>query len=169
MVVRTQEKHADRRGLIGLHIGTLNVQTHFPRGMDAVELELDHLRIVCPLEPSFWSDSPVIHDHRLSLWLEAKRTGGKLVGKAAPVTLLPLENGRAFRLQLMSKEEAECAVESQEPKTAAAVVLGQPARPKVLLDRRQRDAEHGPERRRPARHKLLNLGEDERTSIAANH
>lgn len=169
MVVRTHEKHPYRRGVVGLHIGALNVQEYFPRGLQDVELELDHLRIVCPLEPSFWSDSPVIHDQRLSLWLEAKRTSGKLAGKSAPVKLVPVEDGRAFRLQLLSKEEAERAVEAQEARTPNTVIVSQPARPGVLLDRRQRDAEHGPERRRPARHKLLNLGGDERSSVAANH
>lgn len=169
MVVRTQEKHPDHRGLVGLHIGALNVQEHFPHGLQTIELELDHLRIVCPLEPSFWSDSPVIHDQRLSLWLEAKRTTGKLAGKSAPVTLIPLDGGQAFRLQLMSKEEAERAMEVQEVKTTTTVIMGKPVRPGVLLERRQHDAEHGPERRRPARHKLLNLGGDERSSVAANH
>ncbi|MFC5861637.1 hypothetical protein ACFPT7_04985 [Acidicapsa dinghuensis] len=169
MVVRTHEKHPDSRGIVGLHIGVLNVQEHFPRGLEAVELELDHLRIVCTLEPAFWSDSPVIHDQRLSLWLEAKRTSGKLSGKSAPVVLVPLEDGRAFRLQLMSKEEAERAVAAEDVKATPTVVANQPARSVVLLDRRQRDAEHVPERRRTARHKLLNLGGDERSSIAASH
>lgn len=169
MVVRTLDKHPNRRGLVGLHIGAQNVQEHFARGLEAVELELDHLRIVCPLEPSFWSDSPVIHDQRLSLWLEAKRTSGKLAGKSAPVTLVPLADGQAFRVQLMSKEEADRTVEGLEVKTSTTVVVSQPSRPVVLLDRRKLDAEHVPERRRTARHKLLNLGGDERSSIAANH
>ncbi len=169
MVVRTHEKHLDRKGLVGLHVGALNVLEHFPRGLQDIELELDHLRIVCPLEPSFWSDSPVIHDQRLSLWLEAKRASGKLAGKSAPVTLIPLEDGRVFRLQLMNKEEAECAIEVHEVKTSTTVVVSQSVRPVVLLDRRQHDAEHVPDRRRSARHKLLNLGGDERSSFTTNH
>lgn len=170
MVVRTHEKHPRHMGLVGLHIGALNVQEHFPRGLEAVELELDHLRIVCTLEPSFWSDSPVIHDQRLSLWLEAKQSTGKLAGKSAPVMLTPLDGGRAFRLQLISKEEAERAASDEEIRKSTALVANQPVRPVVLLDRRQqRDTEYAAERRRTARHKLLNLGGDERSSIAANH
>ena len=96
MVVRTHERHPDRRGLVGLNIGESNVQEYFPPGLQAVELELDHLRIVCTLQPSFWKESPVIHDHRLSLWLEAKRNCGKLAARSAPAVLIPLEDGGLF-------------------------------------------------------------------------
>ena len=168
MVVRTQEKHPGHKGTVGLHIGALNVQQYFPRSLQMVELELDHLRIVCPLEPSFWQDSPEIHDQRLSLWLEYKRMSGKLNGSSAPVSLIPLENS-GFRLQLMTKEEADRALVAQTAAAPSTVFVAPAPRTAVLLDRRNRDLEHTPERRKVSRRKLLNLGGDERSTIATNH
>lgn len=168
MVVRTQEKRPGHKGTVGLHIGALNVQQYFPRSLQMVELELDHLRIVCQLEPSFWQDSPEIHDQRLSLWLESKRTSGKLSGHSAPVSLVPLENS-GFRLQLMSKEEADRALETPVPATSSTVFVAPGTRAGVLMERRKRDLEHMPERRKVGRRKLLNLGGDDRSSIATNH
>jgi len=53
-----------------------------------VELELDHLRIVCTLHPQFWDDDPEIHDERLLSWLEAKRMNGKLDQSPAPIAMI---------------------------------------------------------------------------------
>lgn len=168
MVVRTQEKHSGRPGSVGLHIGAANVQQYFPRNLSMVELELDHLQIVCPLEPSFWHDTPEIHDHRLSSWLESKRSSGKLAGRSAPVVLVPTEN-RGFRLQLMSKEEADRMLTSAPAMPAAALFIAPTAAPGVLLESRKRDLGRTPERRKGVRQKLLNLGGDDRSSLAANH
>jgi hypothetical protein len=171
MVVQTQENHLGRKGSVGLHIGLLNVQQFFPRDMQMVELELDHLRIVCPLEPSFWHDQPEIHDHRLSLWLEAKRLSGKLAPQGAPVALIP--NGKSsFRLQMISKEEADRALTSPPPAftgSANAVILPAVSGAGALLEQRRHDAGRKPERRKAGRQKLLNLGGDERSSVAASH
>ncbi len=102
MVVRTQGKSS---GQMVLHIGAGNVEQHFPRTEQLVELELDHLRIMCVLEPGFWLDRPEISDSRLSLWLDAKRTSGKFAGKAASLMMIPCGN-QAFRLELKSNEPA---------------------------------------------------------------
>ena len=97
MVVQTLDRHPGHAGVVGLHIGTVNVQQYFPHRVDQVELELDHLCIVCLLEPSFWEDRPEIHDLRLSSWLESKRSSGKLGSHAAPVAMIP-SGDHAFRL-----------------------------------------------------------------------
>jgi hypothetical protein len=167
MVVRTQEKPLCRSGSVGLHVGVLNAREYFPRDAETVELELDHLRIVCTLEPSFWQDMPEIHDFRLSLWLESKRSSGKLGSHAAPVAMIPNGAG-SFRVQIMSKEEADYALTQVPSKPSAAVFLA-PASSSGLLEPRKHDAGRTPDRRRAGRQKLLDLGRDERASVAASH
>jgi hypothetical protein len=163
MVVLTQPKHPGHSGVVGLHIGSDNVQEHFPREMAMVELELDHLNIVCTLEPSFWQDRPEIHDMRLSLWLESKRSSGKLTGKSAPVALIPC-GGQRFRLQLVAEPEKTLATNiTPSPVNPARVAAMLPALVPAL-DRRKYSAGHTPERRRVAR-----LNSDELASTAANH
>jgi len=93
-----------RQGMTGLHIGDGNVQRLFPPDVPAVELELDHLRIVCTLEPGFWEGEPEIHDERLVSWLESKRMNGKLAGRPAPVAMIPAGE-HAFRLQPIEPKE----------------------------------------------------------------
>ena len=110
------------RGLISLLVGTENVQQHFAPGTMTVELELDHVRIVCTLEPSFWQDRPEIRDYRLSSWLEGKRSSGKTPGTmsmlAAPVALVA-GHDRTFRLQAVVSDEAPIKEEPAGKTTAA--------------------------------------------------
>jgi hypothetical protein len=106
MVVQTQNK---RPGIVGLHIGKGNVRKHFPKDVLLVELELDHLRIACPLEESFWQDRPEIHDRRLSSWLESKRESGKLAAQPAAMAMIP-SGDRSFRLQLIRKGDSDSSV-----------------------------------------------------------
>ena len=94
MVVKANH---EPRKLTGLRIGDGNVQRLFPPDMPNVELELDHLRIVCTLQPEFWDGEPEIHDERLVCWLESKRMSGKLATVPAPVVLFP-SGDHAFRL-----------------------------------------------------------------------
>jgi len=86
-----------RRGMTGLHVGDGNVQRLFPPDVPTVELELDHLRIVCTLGPEFWEGEPQIHDDRLVSWLESKRMNGKLASVPAPVAMIPAGD-HAFKL-----------------------------------------------------------------------
>jgi hypothetical protein len=60
----------------GLYVGVRNVRRYFPKKVNAVELQLDHLRIECGLKPQFWKGRPEIHDPRLCLWLELKQLHG---------------------------------------------------------------------------------------------
>ena len=90
--------------MTGLHIGDGNVQRLFPPDVPAVELELDHLRIVCTLEPEFWAGEPEIHDERLVSWLESKRMNGKLAARPAPLVMIPAGEN-AFRLQPIEPKE----------------------------------------------------------------
>jgi hypothetical protein len=94
MVVQSGSK---RSGMTGLHVGDGNVQRLFPPGVPLVELELDHLRIVCNLKPEFWDGRPEIDDERLVSWLESKRANGKLASKPAPLVMIPAGE-HAFRL-----------------------------------------------------------------------
>ena len=162
MVVRTQDRRPGNSGAVGLHIGALNAQQFFPRDLQHIELELDHLRIACSLEPSFWQDLPEIHDQRLSCLLESKRNSGKLAMQAAPVAMIPC--GRdSFKLQLMSSEEAD-PVFSSPPSPA---YFSPTVAPAVLLDRRKHSYNRGggsiSERRRVAR-----LKSNELASASAN-
>ncbi len=101
MVVRTDSR---RLGMTGLHVGNGNVQRLFPPNVPIVELELDHLRIVCTLNPEFWDGDPEIHDERLSAWLESKRLSGKLASRPSPLALIPAGD-HAFRLQPLDHNE----------------------------------------------------------------
>ncbi len=86
MVVQVEGR---RQGMTGLYVDDGNVQQLFPPNVPMVELELDHLRIVCALEPEFWQGHAEIHDDRLLGWLETKRATGKLAACPAPVLLIP--------------------------------------------------------------------------------
>jgi hypothetical protein len=101
MVIRNG---SGRLGMTGLHVGDGNVQRLFPPDVPAVELELDHLRIVCTLKPEFWDGDPEIHDERLIAWLEAKRDAGKLASRPAPVAMIP-SGEHSFRLQPIDHNE----------------------------------------------------------------
>jgi hypothetical protein len=57
----------------GLYVGADNVRRYFPRRIQQIELQLDHLRIECGLRPHFWDGEPEIRDPRLCLWLESKQ------------------------------------------------------------------------------------------------
>ena len=95
MVVPVKNK---RLGTTGLHVGCGNVQRLFPPDVPRVELLLDHLRILCTLEPEFWEGEAEIHDERLVAWLESKRVTGKLAAKPSPVAMIPAGE-HTFRLQ----------------------------------------------------------------------
>lgn len=94
------------RGMTGLHVGDGNVQRLFPPEVPNVELELDHLRIVCTLQPEFWQGDPEIHDERLVAWLESKRSNGKLGPSPAPVAMIP-SGEHTFRLLPIEHREVE--------------------------------------------------------------
>jgi hypothetical protein len=101
MVVRAKY---EPRGMTGLHVGDGNVQRLFPPDVPSVELELDHLRIVCALQPEFWEGEPEIHDERLVSWLESKRMNGKLASIPAPVAMIPAGEN-TFRLLPIAHSE----------------------------------------------------------------
>jgi hypothetical protein len=143
LVVLTQERHSGHTGAIGLHVGELNVREYFSDGETLVELELDHLRIVCPLEPSFWQGRPEIHDYRLSSWLESKRNSGKMASQAAPVAMIPSGKG-AFRLQIMTKDETDRSLTTPTPAAYFTPTIPVAA----LLDRRKHNVKRAPERRK---------------------
>jgi hypothetical protein len=170
MVVQTLDRNPGHFGLMGLHIGVTNVQQYFPRGLELIELELDHLCIACPLEPSFWEDRPEIHDMRLSIWLEAKRLSGKLPTNPAPLAMIPCGRS-AFRLQIIVHEEfghASGIQTANQPGTqtgASAMAYVSPmASSLAAVDRRRRSVERHPERR-----KVGKLKNNERPAPAASH
>jgi hypothetical protein len=101
MVVKNRDRS---RGVTGLHIGDGNVQQLFPPDVPIVELQLDHLQIVCTLQPEFWEGQPEIHDERLDSWLESKRSTGKLASSPAPVAMIPTGD-HAFRLMPLKHQE----------------------------------------------------------------
>ena len=102
MVVHTQARNC---GLVGLQISNEQAREFFPPETTHIEIQLDDLRILCPLPPSFWQDRPEIRDFRLSAWLESKRTSGKLARGAAELALVPTGTG-TFRLLPIPPEAA---------------------------------------------------------------
>jgi hypothetical protein len=105
MVVKPR---SSRQRMTGLHIDDDDVQRLFPPDVTSVELELDHLRIVCALQPEFWEGESDIHDDRLVSWLEAKRMSGKLAPQPAPLVMIPAGD-HAFRLMPVTHKEARTA------------------------------------------------------------
>ncbi len=95
MVVRTQCKG---RGITGLHVGVNNVRRYFPKHTEAIELQLDHLRIQCGLSPEFWQGHPDIFDPRLCAWLEARHMHSRCDRTPVPLAMIPAGEN-AFRLQ----------------------------------------------------------------------
>jgi len=73
----------------GLYVGSDNVRRYFPKGLAAIELQLDHLRIECGLTAHFWNDEPEIHDPRLCLWLESKQSQRKESRTPMPLSMTP--------------------------------------------------------------------------------
>lgn len=147
MVVQTLDRYPGHTGRLGLHVGSVNVEQYFSSQMESVELQLDHLCIECALEPSFWGDRPEIHDMRLSIWLEAKRSSGKIAATPASMAMIPI-GPHVFRLQVMSKEEASQQLPS----------------PVIAFDRRKRSIAHHPERRR-----IGKLKGNDSSASAASH
>jgi len=95
MLVTTQCK---AHTVTGLHVGEDNVRRYFSKDTSVIELQLDHLRIQCRLDPAFWRNDPAIRDPRLCNWLEAKHMHCQK--DRAPVQLALLPAGKnAFRLQ----------------------------------------------------------------------
>ena len=160
MVVQTLERHPGHTGLIGLYIGSVNVKQYFPRGVDFVELELDHLRIACDLDPSFWGDRPEIHDLRLSSWLEAKRVSGKLSSSSAPVAMIP-SGKSSFRLQMVVRDESDHHALTVVPTVPYAAQVPSPL---AAVDRRKRSGGRSPERR-----KVVKMVGNDLPALAANH
>ena len=95
MVVKTQY---DGLRVSGLYVGVKNVRRYFSKRAEAVELQLDHLRIECGLPPRFWDGQPEIHDPRLCAWLESKNLTASAGKPPIPLALIP--SGRnSFRLR----------------------------------------------------------------------
>ncbi len=181
MVVQTLERRPGRTGSIGLHIGQGNVRDYFPRRDEIVELELDHLCIVCTLEPSFWQDMPEIHDVRLSSWLESKRSSGKMAANPAHVAMIPVGD-KSFRLQILDRDESDRALNQPASQALAfAAPMTSPlmatehasdrepdrmsdGMPERATDRRIKDVVHTPDRRRVGK-----LKSNEFSSAAASH
>jgi len=95
MVVKTQSKGL---AVIGLHVGSNNVRRYFPNRISVIELQLDHLQIVCRLTPDFWQDHPEIRDPRLGAWLESKNFHGRPHRAPVPLAMIPAGEN-SFRLQ----------------------------------------------------------------------
>jgi hypothetical protein len=98
MVVKTQ---SSGHGLTGLHVGSTNVRRYFPKDASVIELQLDHLRIQCGLDPNFWLDRPEIYDPRLNAWLESKHLKGRSNQPSKLLAMIP-SGKNSYRLQPVS-------------------------------------------------------------------
>jgi hypothetical protein len=99
MVVKTQY---DGLRVSGLYVDVKNVRRYFSRRTEAVELQLDHLRIECGLPPLFWDGQPEIHDPRLCDWLQAKLMRDRPCRTPIPVEMIPAGKN-SFRLASISR------------------------------------------------------------------
>lgn len=97
MLVQIEHKG---RSVAGLLIGTRNAKRYFPQSKSTVDLELDHLRIQCGLQPSFWNDRPQLSDPRLSAWLETKNLYPRRDRRPVVLTLVPTDKN-SYRLHLV--------------------------------------------------------------------
>lgn len=98
MVVKT---HSKCRGVTGLNVGESNVRRYFPQQVPAIDLQLDHLKIQCGLNPNFWQGQPEIFDPRLCAWLETKHLHSKPDRAPIPLAMIPAGEN-TFRLQSVS-------------------------------------------------------------------
>jgi hypothetical protein len=98
MVVKTQSKGL---GVTGLHVGVSNVRRYFPKRIEVIELQLDHVQIQCGLAPDFWQGEPAIYDPRLCAWLESKHLHGRPDRTPIPLAMIPAGKN-SFRLQPIS-------------------------------------------------------------------
>jgi hypothetical protein len=80
--------------VIGLVVGKNNVRRYFPRNVEAINLELDHLLIECGLAARFWDGEPEIHDPRLCLWLESKQSRESNCRASVPLCMTPTGEGK---------------------------------------------------------------------------
>jgi hypothetical protein len=108
------------RGLriAGLHIGQQNAKRFFPAGSTAVELQLDHLTILCPLNPRFWDEHPEILDARLCGWLESKFHHRGSDTASPHLTLVPSGPG-AFQLRSLTMPPAPHTGKSLPPQSVS--------------------------------------------------
>lgn len=101
MVVKTQLKGSE---VTGLRVGARNVRRYFPRGIQVIELELDHLQIQCGLSPEFWLGEPEIRDPRLCEWLDFKVIHRAGVRKEVRLAMTPAGKN-IFRLRSSALKE----------------------------------------------------------------
>jgi len=101
MLVRTQCRG---REVTGLQVGAKNVRRYFPKHIDAIELQLDHLNIQCDLAPEFWHGQAEINDPRLCEWLDFKVSHMMPVRTPIPLAMVP-SGKNSFRLQPASEHE----------------------------------------------------------------
>jgi len=92
------------RVFTGLDVGEDNVERYFPADARVIELQLDHLHILCGLNPDFWQGQPEIRDARLSAWLECKHFHKRPGQPPMPIRMTPL-GGSIFRLQPIQHRE----------------------------------------------------------------
>jgi hypothetical protein len=95
MVVKT---HREGREFTGVEVGTGNVNRYFPKGSKVIELLLDHVQILCGLEPGFWHGHTEIRDPRLCAWLRSKNFHANPGEGPIPLALIP-SGENCFRLQ----------------------------------------------------------------------
>ena len=96
MIVTMQSKG---HSITGIQIGMYDARRFFPRGRNAVDLELDDLRIRCSVRANSRRNRAEISDPRLTAWLEEKFYWQKLPATSVPVEMV--RSGNAYRLQLI--------------------------------------------------------------------
>jgi hypothetical protein len=108
------------RGLriTGIHVGRENALRHFTSGSTSVELQMDHLAILCSLGPRFWEDRPEIQDPRLCLWLESK-FHQRGTGVSAPHLALVPSGPNSFRITSLALTPPPALSKSQPQRATA--------------------------------------------------
>lgn len=100
MIVTMQIKG---RSIIGISFSLSDARDCFPTGTRAIDLELDHLRIRCDLNESFWRGRPEISDPRLCGWLQTKFFGKNL--SSLPLSLELSKKDDCYQLHFLPAQQ----------------------------------------------------------------
>ena len=92
--------------VMGIQVGKENARQFFAADLRQIHLEIEHLRICCELQPSFWRERPCICDSRLSEWLNAKNRHRPADGAEMTLTLTPVQRD-LFRLRVVTESESD--------------------------------------------------------------
>ena len=98
----------------GLYVGAENVRRYFSKKIQSIELQLDHLTILCGLTPDFWLDKPEIQDPRLCLWLQLKYSPATLHESEKMMAMVPTGKNSFKLIATAKNRENDLEISTQK-------------------------------------------------------